>query len=164
MSPYIDRSPSVNTLKTRSYITSSSHLKTIMLLLRDPSPSIQIEVCPILRPTWTLMGVTLFCPSPRAHIWRAGVSCSRRTALAPVALSTRVVSCPHGALSRLAIEFWLLAGQAFHVFKIFVANPNKGREVHELLLRNKVTFWCGQRGGGGSAVHGFGCSLGVGLT
>lgn len=30
--------------------------------------------------------------------------------------------------------------QAFHVFKIFVANPNKGREVHELLLRNKVSL------------------------
>lgn len=51
------------------YITSVEHLKTIMILLRDKSPSIQIE--------------------------------------------------------------------AFHVFKIFVANPNKGHAVHELLLRNQ---------------------------
>jgi len=51
------------------YITSSQHMKTIMVLLRDPSPSIQFE--------------------------------------------------------------------AFHVFKIFVANPNKGRGIHDVLHRNK---------------------------
>lgn len=53
-------------------------------------------------------------------------------------VARRAVSrLPRRHLGDISATPRLHLGQAFHVFKIYVANPNKGAAVHDLLLRNK---------------------------
>ena len=41
-------------------------------------------------------------------------------------------------MKALADPSQAIAFEAFHVFKIFAANPNKTKEVEDILLRNRV--------------------------